>query len=83
MVAVGYFTAHLTGTFAEMDADKAGLSRGDAMFEGILYEGNKDERSYFGTAVRSDVYLRFHTDVGGEADAHQFDVVADEVHLLV
>ena len=29
------------------------------------------------------VYLCFHTDVGGETDAHQFDVVADEVHLLV
>ena len=53
------------------------------MLEGILYEGNKDERSYFSTAVRSDVYLCFHTDVGGETDAHQFDVVADEVHLLV
>ena len=53
------------------------------MLEGILYEGNKDERSYFSTAVWSDVYLCFHTDVGGETDAHQFDVVADEVHLLV
>ena len=43
------------------------------------YEGNKDERSYFSTAVRSDVYLCFHTDVGGETDAHQFDVVADDL----
>ena len=83
MVTVGYFTVYLSGAFTEVDTDKAGLGGGDAMLEGILYEGNKDERSYFGTAVRSDVYLRFHTDVGGEADAHQFDVVADEVHLLV
>ncbi len=74
---------YLSGAFTEVDTDKAGLSGGDAMLEGILYEGNKDERSYFRTAVRSDVYLCFHTDVGGETDAHQFDVVADEVHLLV
>lgn len=83
MIAVGYFAMYLSGAFTEVDTDKAGLSGGDAMLEGILYEGNKDERSYFRTAVRSDVYLCFHTDVGGETDAHQFDVVADEVHLLV
>jgi len=83
MITVGYFAMYLSGAFTEVDTDKAGLSGGDAMLEGILYEGNKDERSYFRTAVRSDVYLCFHTDVGGETDAHQFDVVADEVHLLV
>lgn len=55
MVAVGYFTAHLTGTFAEMDADKAGLSRGDAMFEGILYEGDENEWGYFRTAIGTDI----------------------------
>ena len=66
----------------EVDTDKAGLGGGDAMLEGILYEGNKDERSYFRTAVRSDVYLCFHTDVGGETDAHQFDVIADKIDLL-
>jgi len=83
MIAVGYFAMYLSGAFTEVDTDKAGFGGGDAMLEGILYEGNKDERSYFSTAVRSDVYLCFHTDVGGETDAHQFDVVADEVHLLV
>ena len=83
MIAVGYFAMYLSGAFTEVDTDKAGLGGGDAMLEGILYEGNKDERSYFSTAVWSDVYLCFHTDVGGETDAHQFDVVADEVHLLV
>src|SRR5699024_1575501 len=83
MIAVGYFAMYLSGAFTEVNTDKAGLGVGDAMLEGILYEGNKDERSYFRTAVRSDVYLCFHTDVGGETDAHQFDVVADEVHLLV
>ena len=59
MIAVGYFAMYLSGAFTEVDTDKAGLGGGDAMLEGILSEGNKDERSYFRTAVRSDVYLCF------------------------
>ena len=42
---------YLSGAFTEVDTDKAGLSGGDAMLEGILYEGNKDERSYFSTSI--------------------------------
>lgn len=82
MIAVGYFTAYFSGTFAEMDMDKAGFGRGDAMLEGILYEGDEDERGYFGRAVGAYVYLGFHGDVGRQTDAHQFDVVADEIHFF-
>ena len=82
MVAVGYFTAHLTGTFAEMDADKAGLSRGDAMFEGILYEGDENEWGYFRTAIGTDIDLGLYGHVGGKTDTHQLDIVADEVHFF-
>ena len=42
MIAVGYFAMYLSGAFTEVDTDKAGLGGGDAMLEGILYEGNKD-----------------------------------------
>ena len=38
MIAVGYFAMYLSGAFTEVDTDKAGLSGGDAMLEGILYE---------------------------------------------
>ena len=51
MIAVGYFAMYLSGAFTEVDTDKAGFGGGDAMLEGILYEGNKDERSYFSTAA--------------------------------
>ena len=47
MIAVGYFAMYLSGAFTEVDTDKAGLGGGDAMLEGILYEGNKDEGGNF------------------------------------
>ena len=83
MVTVADFASHLSGTFAEVNTDEARFGRGDAVLEGILYEGDEDERSYFRAAVRSDVDLCFDGDIGGQTDTHQFDVVADEVHLFV
>ena len=53
------------------------------MFEGIFNEGDEDERSYFGTVSRTDVEVSFHCNVGGQADAHQGNVVADKVHFFV
>ena len=59
MIAVGYFAMYLSGAFTEVDTDKAGLGGGDAMLEGILYEGNKDERvSSQKMAIDCNLYLR-------------------------
>ena len=52
MVTVGYFTVYLSGAFTEVDTDKAGLGGGDAMLEGILYEGNKDEQLSFHIVIK-------------------------------
>ena len=82
MVAVGYFAAYPTGAFTEMDVDKTGLGGRDAMFEGILYEGDENERGYFRTTIGANIYLCLYSYVCGEADAHQFNVVADEIHLF-
>ena len=66
----------------EMDVDKTGLSGRDAMLEGILYEGDENERGYFRATIGTNIYLRLYGYVCGEADAHQFNVVADEIHLF-
>ena len=52
------------------------------MFEGILYEGDENERGYFRTTIGANIYLCLYSYVCGEADAHQFNVVADEIHLF-
>lgn len=65
-----------------MNADKAGLSRGDTMFEGILYEGDENEWSYFRTAIGTDIDLGLYGHVGGKTDTHQLDIVADEIHFF-
>ena len=83
MVAVGDVAADLSVLLAEQDADEAGFGGRDAMLEGILYQRDEDEGRDGRAAVGRDVEARLHADVLRQADAHQFDVVAVEVHLLV
>ena len=83
VVAVGDFAADAVVRLAEADADVAGLGGRDAVLEGVLDERDEDERSYLGAAFGTDVEMGLDGHVGREPDAHQGDVVADEVHLLV
>ena len=52
------------------------------MFEGILYEGDENEWGNLRAAVGADIDLCLYGYVGGKTDTHQFDVVADEIHLF-
>ena len=62
---------------------KLGSVGRDAVLESIFDERDEDERGDGRAAVRVDVEGGFYPDAVGEADAHQLDVVAYEVHLLV
>ncbi len=52
------------------------------MFESILYEGDEYQRGNLRRAVGTNIETRFNSDVGRETDAHQGDVVLDEIHFL-
>ena len=65
-----------------MDVDKTGLGGRDAMFEGILYEGDENERGYFRTTIGTNIYLCLYSYICGEADAHQFNVISDKINLF-
>lgn len=65
-----------------MNVDKARLGGGDAVLESILDERDKDKGGDERPAVGRDIELGGHADVGGEPDAHEFDVIADEVHFF-
>ena len=52
------------------------------MLESILYEGDEYQRGNLRRAVGTNVETRFNSDVGRETDAHQGDVVLDEIHFL-
>lgn len=82
MVAIGDFTPYLIGAFTEVDADITGLGGRDAMLERILYKRNKYQRSNLRRAVRTNVETCFDGNIGGEADAHQCDVILDEIHFF-
>ena len=44
------------------------------------YEGDEYQRGNLRRAVGTNIETRFNSDVGRETDAHQGDVVLDEIH---
>ena len=82
VVAVGDFATYFMHILAEIYTDMAGLGGRDAMFESILYEGDEYQRGNLRRAVGTNIETRFNSDVGRETDAHQGDVVLDEIHFL-
>ena len=65
-----------------MDMDKTPFRRRYAMLEGIFDQRNKDKRCDKSLTVRLNIDLRSHLYIGGQTDAHQFDIVADKVSLF-
>ena len=65
-----------------MDMDETPFCRRYTVFESIFDQGDKDQRCDKRLTVRLDVDLRCHLYIGGQTDAHQFDIVADKVSLL-
>ena len=64
------------------DADEAFFRRTDAMLEGVFDERDEDQRCDFqrsvtGVEIHADAYAL------GQADAHERDVVADEIQFLL
>ena len=66
---------------ADVDADERRLVVAHPVLEGILDERDEEQGGDFKGVLRlADVGLELGME--GEADAHQFDVVADEIQLL-
>ena len=80
-VGVGNLALHAPLVQPEVDVDETGLGGGDAMLEGVFNQRDEDERSDGLSAVGRDVDGGVHLDVAPQADTHQFDVVANELHL--
>ena len=66
----------------QADVDERGLGGADAVFEGILDERNEDEGCHGCGIVGLDIDVSFNLDVIGQADFHQFNIIAHEVSLL-
>ena len=65
-----------------MDMDKTPFRRRYTVLEGILDQRDKDKRCDKSPTVRQYINLRSHLYIGRQADAHQFDIVADKVSLF-
>lgn len=52
------------------------------MLESVLYQRDKDKRGDECLTVGLDIEFGNHLHIGRQADAHQFDVIADKIDLL-
>ena len=60
--------------------DERGLAVADAMFEGILDQGDEQQGGDHGIRFGGG-YLRFQFHMLRQADAHQFHIVADKIQF--
>ena len=82
MITIADFTHHFVVILQNMNTDETRFSRGDAMFESVLYQRDKDKRGNERLTVGLNIEFSNHLHVGGQTDAHQFDVIADKIDLL-
>ena len=57
-------------------------SVGRCQLESILYQRDKDKRGNEHLTVGLNIEFSNHLNVGGQTDAHQFDIIADKIDLL-